>query len=100
MTTTSRIDALPDIPSLSDFLPGYEAEGWLGIGAPTGTPAEIIETLNKQVNAALADDKIKKHLTDIGVVVHGGSAVEFGKFVASETEKWSKVIKDAGIKPD
>ena len=100
VTTTSRLDALPDVPSLSDFLPGYEAEGWLGMGAPTGTPPEIIETLNKQINAALADDKIKQRLTDIGVVVHGGSAADFGKFIASETAKWGKVIKDAGIKPD
>jgi tripartite-type tricarboxylate transporter receptor subunit TctC len=100
VTTTSRIDALPDVPSLSDFLPGYEAEGWLGMGAPTGTPQAVIDTLNKQINAALADDKIKQRLTDIGVVVHGGSAADFGKFVASETAKWGKVIKDAGIKPD
>ena len=100
VTTTSRIDALPDVPSLSDFLPGYEAEGWLGMGAPTGTPQAIIDTLNKQINDALADDKIKQRLTDIGVVVHGGSAADFGKFVASETAKWGKVIKEAGIKPD
>ena len=95
-----RIDALPDVPSLSDFLPGYEAEGWLGMGAPTGTPPDIIETLNKQINAALADDKIKQRLTDIGVVVHGGSPADFGKFIACETAKWGKVIKEAGIKPD
>jgi tripartite-type tricarboxylate transporter receptor subunit TctC len=100
VTTTSRIDALPDIPSLSDFLPGYEAEGWLGMGAPTGTPQTIIDTLNKQINDALADDKIKQRLSDIGVVVHGGSAADFGKFIASETAKWGKVIKEAGIKPD
>jgi tripartite-type tricarboxylate transporter receptor subunit TctC len=100
VTTKSRLDALPDVPSLSDFLPGYEAEGWLGMGAPTGTPPDIIETLNKQINAALADDKIKQRLTDIGVVVHGGSPADFGKFIASETAKWGKVIKEAGIKPD
>jgi tripartite-type tricarboxylate transporter receptor subunit TctC len=100
VTTKSRLDALPDIPSLSDFLPGYEAEGWLGMGAPTGTPPDIIETLNKQINAALADEKIRQRLTDIGVVVHGGSAADFGKFIASETAKWGKVIKEAGIKPD
>ena len=100
VTTTARLDALPDIPSLSDFLPGYEAEGWLGMGAPTGTPADVIETLNKQVNAALADATIRGHLNDIGVVVRGGTAAEFGKFIASETAKWDKVIKDAGIKPD
>jgi tripartite-type tricarboxylate transporter receptor subunit TctC len=100
VTTKARLDALPDVPSLSDFLPGYEAEGWLGMGAPTGTPADVIATLNKQINAALADPPIKQHLTDIGVVVQGGSAADFGKFIAGETAKWGKVIKDAGIKPD
>ncbi len=100
VTTKSRLDALPDVPSLSDFLPGYEAEGWLGMGAPAGTPQSIIDTLNKQINAALADDKVKQRLSDIGVVVHGGSPADFGKFIASETAKWSKVIKEAGIKPD
>ena len=100
VTTKARLDALPDVPSLSDFLPGYEAEGWLGMGAPAGTPQAIIDTLNKQINAALADDKIKQRLTDIGVVVHGGSSADFGKFIAAETAKWGKVIKEAGIKPD
>jgi tripartite-type tricarboxylate transporter receptor subunit TctC len=100
VTTKDRLAALPDIPALADFLPGYEAEGWLGMGAPTGTPADVIATLNKQINAALADDKIKEHLNAIGVVVRGGSPAEFGNFIASETAKWDKVIKDAGIKPD
>jgi tripartite-type tricarboxylate transporter receptor subunit TctC len=100
VTTKERLAALPDIPALADFLPGYEAEGWLGMGAPTGTPADIIATLNKQINAALADDKIKEHLNAIGVVVRGGSPADFRNFIASETAKWGKVIKDAGIKPD
>jgi tripartite-type tricarboxylate transporter receptor subunit TctC len=100
VTTKARIDALPDIPSLSDFLPGYEAEGWLGMGAPAGTSAEIVNTLNKQINAGLADDKIKQRLAAIGTVVQGGSPSDFGKFIASETAKWGKVIRDAGIKPD
>jgi tripartite-type tricarboxylate transporter receptor subunit TctC len=100
VTTKERIPALPDLPSLSDFLPGYEAEGWLGMGAPTGTPKDIIDTLNKQVNAALADSTIKQRLSDIGVIVRGGSPEDFGKFCASETAKWGKVIRDAGIKPD
>jgi tripartite-type tricarboxylate transporter receptor subunit TctC len=100
ITTKARLDALPDIPPLSDFLPGYEAEGWLGMGAPTGTPPDIIATLNKQINAALADATIKERLSAIGVVVRGGSAADFGAFIASETAKWGKVIKDAGIKPD
>jgi tripartite-type tricarboxylate transporter receptor subunit TctC len=100
VTTKERIPALPDLPSLSDFLPGYLAEGWLGMGAPTGTPKDIIDTLNKQVNAALADATIKQRLSDIGVIVRGGSPEDFGKFCASETAKWGKVIRDAGIKPD
>jgi tripartite-type tricarboxylate transporter receptor subunit TctC len=100
VTTKERIAALPDIPSLADYLPGYEAEGWLGIGAPTGTPQDIIDMLNKQINAGLADDKIKTRLSDIGVVVRGGSPADFGKFIASETAKWGKVIRDAGIKAD
>jgi tripartite-type tricarboxylate transporter receptor subunit TctC len=100
VTTKERLAALPDIPPLSDFLPGYEAEGWLGMGAPAGTPTDVIATLNKQINAALADATIKERLSAIGVVVRGGTPAEFGAFVASETAKWSKVIKDAGIKPD
>jgi tripartite-type tricarboxylate transporter receptor subunit TctC len=100
VTTKARLDALPDVPSLSDFLPGYEAEGWLGMGAPAGTPPDIVAALNKQINAALADATIKQRLTDIGVVVRGGSTADFGKFIASETDKWGKVIRDAGIKPD
>ena len=100
VTTKARIDALPDVPSLADYLPGYEAEGWLGMGAPAGTPTAIIDTLNKQINAGLADDKIKTRLSEIGTVVQGGSPVDFGKFIAAETEKWGKVIRDAGIKPE
>jgi tripartite-type tricarboxylate transporter receptor subunit TctC len=100
VTTRQRIDALPDLPPLADFLPGYEAEGWLGMGAPVGTPAAIIDTLNKQINAGLADNQIKSRLADIGVVVRGGTPEEFGKFIAAETAKWGKVIRDAGIKPD
>jgi tripartite-type tricarboxylate transporter receptor subunit TctC len=100
VTTKTRIDAVPDLPPVAEFLPGYEAEGWLGMGAPKGTPADIIETLNKQINAALADDRVKTRLTEIGTVVRGGSPADFGAFIASETEKWGKVIRDAGIKPD
>jgi tripartite-type tricarboxylate transporter receptor subunit TctC len=100
VTTKERIPALPDLPSLSDFLPGYEAEGWLGMGAPAGTPKDIVGTLNKQINDALGDATIKQRLSDIGVIVRGGSPEDFGKFCASETAKWGKVIRDAGIKPD
>ena len=100
VTTTSRSPRCPTLPPLADFLPGYEAKAWLGIGAPTGTPAEIIETLNKQINAGLADNAIKTHLADIGVIVRGGSPAQFGTFIAAETEKWGKVIRVAGIKPE
>src|SRR5580692_5179166 len=100
VTTKERIAALPELPSLSEFLPGYEAEGWLGMGAPTGTPKDIIATLNKQINDALADATVKQRLNDIGVIVRGGSPADFGNFCASETAKWGKVIRDAGIKPD
>jgi tripartite-type tricarboxylate transporter receptor subunit TctC len=91
---------LPELPPLADFLPGYEAEAWLGLGAPAGTSGEIIDALNKQTNAALADAAIKGRLADIGVLVKGGSPADFGKFIASETAKWGKVIREAGIKPD
>ncbi len=100
VTMKSRLAALPDIPPLADYLPGYEAEGWLGMGAPTGTPAAIIDTLNKQINAALADDKIKARLAQLGVVVQGGSPSEFGKFIVAETAKWGNVIRNAHIKAD
>jgi tripartite-type tricarboxylate transporter receptor subunit TctC len=100
VTTKERIEALPDIPPVADYLPGYEAAGWLGVGAPTGTPAPVIDTLNKQINAALADSMVKTRLTEIGVMVRGGTPSDFGKFIASETAKWGKVIRDAGIKPD
>ena len=100
VTSKQRLDALPDLPPVADYLPGYEAAGWLGLGAPRGTPSEIIDTLNKQVNAALADSAIKTKLADIGVLVQGGSPSDFGKFIAEETAKWGKVIRDAGIKPD
>jgi tripartite-type tricarboxylate transporter receptor subunit TctC len=100
VTTKQRIDALPDLPPLADYLQGYEAEGWLGVGAPTGTPSDVTATLNKQINAALADEQIKKRLSDIGVILKGGSPSDFGTFIAEETAKWGKVIRDAGIKPD
>ena len=100
VTTKERVAALPDVPSLSDFVPGYESEAWVGMGAPAGTPKDIIDKLNKQINDALADATIKQRLTDIGVIVRGSSPADFGKFCASETAKWGKVICDAGIKAD
>jgi tripartite-type tricarboxylate transporter receptor subunit TctC len=100
VTTKERVAALPDLPSLSNFVPGYESEAWVGMGAPAGTPKDIIGTLNKQINDALADATIKQRLTDIGLIVRGSSPAEFGNFCASETAKWDKVIRDAGIKAD
>jgi tripartite-type tricarboxylate transporter receptor subunit TctC len=99
VTTATRSDALPDIPTVGDFVPGYEASYWNGIGAPKATPAEIIEKLNKEVNAGLADPKITARLADLGGTPLVGSPTDFGKLIADETEKWAKVIKSAGIKP-
>ena len=85
---------------MGEFVPGYEASGWYGIGAPKATPAEIIEKLNKEINAALADPTMKARLADLGGTVFAGSPADFGKFIAEETEKWAKVVKFAGIKAD
>ena len=100
VTTASRSNALPDIPTLGDFLPGYEASAWLGVGAPKNTPAEIIDRLNKEINAAIADPKIKARLDDLGSMALAGSPADFGKLIADETEKWGKVIRAANIKPE
>ena len=94
------MEALPDLPTVSDFVPGYETSSWSGIGAPKNTPMEIIEKLNKEINAALADPKIKARLADLGGTVLPGSPAEFGKLIADEIEKWGKVIKFAEIKPE
>src|ERR1019366_7850023 len=100
VTTATRADVLPDLPTVGDFVPGYEATSWFGIGAPQNTPAEIIEKLNKEINAAIADPKIKARLVDLGGTVVPGSPADFGKLIADETEKWAKVIKFSGAKPD
>ena len=100
VTTTTRSEALPDIPTMAEFLPDYEASAWFGIGAPKATPAEIVEKLNKEINAGLADPKIKARLADLGGDVLALSPAEFGKLIADETEKWSKVIRAANIKPE
>jgi tripartite-type tricarboxylate transporter receptor subunit TctC len=100
VTSTKRQELLPDVPAMAEFLPGYEASGWYGIVAPKGTPANVVETLNKQVNAALADPATRKRFTDLGCDVFTGSPADFAKFIASETDKWAKVIKFAGIKAD
>jgi tripartite-type tricarboxylate transporter receptor subunit TctC len=99
VTTASRPDVLPDIPPMNDTLPGYEASGWLGVGVPKNVPAEIINRLNSEINAGLADPKIKMRFADLGGTVLPGSPDEFGRFIADETEKWGKVVKFAGIKP-
>ncbi len=99
VTGVTRSDALPDLPTVSDSIPGYEASSVYGIGAPRNTPAEIVDKLNEEVNAALADPKMKARLADLGGVALPGSPAEFGKLIADETEKWAKVIKFAGIKP-
>jgi tripartite-type tricarboxylate transporter receptor subunit TctC len=100
VTTAKRLDVLPDVPPVADFLPGYEASGFAGIGAPRNTPPEIIDRLNKELNAALADARIKTRIVELGGTVVGGSAAEFGTIISEATEKWAKVIKFAGIKAD
>jgi tripartite-type tricarboxylate transporter receptor subunit TctC len=100
VTTATRSEALPDLPTVSDFVPGYETSSWSGIGAPKNTPTEIIDKLSKEINAALADPKIKARLADLGGIPTPMTPAEFGKHVAEETEKWGKVVKAAGIKAD
>ena len=100
VTTASRSDALPDIPTVGDFIPGYEASTWCGIGAPKGTPAEVIDKLNKEINAGLVDPKVKARLANMGSTALPGSPADFGKLIAEETEKWAKVVKFSGAKPD
>src|SRR5262245_3145434 len=100
VTTAMRAEARPDIPTFAEFVPGYEARFWYGVGAPKATPAEIVNKLNKEVNAALADPKIKARLADLGGSVLPGSPGDFGKLIADDTEKWGKVIRAANIKAD
>jgi tripartite-type tricarboxylate transporter receptor subunit TctC len=98
VTTPTRSEALPDIPTVGETVPGYEASGWFGIGAPKNTPIEIVERLNREIGAGLAQPKIKERLAELGNTVLRGSPADFGKLVADETEKWGKVVKFAGIK--
>jgi len=98
VTTATRSEALPDIPTIAEFVPGYEASIWFGVGAPRNTPVEIVDKLNKEINAGLADPKIKARLTDLGGVPMPMTSAEFGKFVADEVEKWGKVVRAANIK--
>ena len=100
VTTATRWEGLPDIPTVNDFVSGYEASAWAGFGAPKNTPAEIVDKLNKEVNAALADPKMKARLADLGGAVLPGSPADFAKLIAEEIEKWGKVIRAANIKAE
>ena len=100
LTTTTRLQTLPGIATIGDFVPGFEASGWGGIGAPRNTPPEVVDKLNREINAGLADPKIRARLEEIGYIVLASSPSQFGKLIADETEKWGKVIRAANIKPE
>jgi tripartite-type tricarboxylate transporter receptor subunit TctC len=98
VTSATRVDVLPDIPTVGDFVPDYEGTGWQGVGAPRSTPAAVIEKLNREINAVLADPKMKARIVDFGYTVFASSPADFGRFIAAYTEKWAEVIKFAGAK--
>ncbi len=100
VTTAARSDALPDLPTVADFLPGYEGSSWYGLGVPNGTPADIVDRLNKEVNAALADPRMKARLAEMGAMALGGKPADFATLLAGETEKWGKVVKFSGARAD
>jgi tripartite-type tricarboxylate transporter receptor subunit TctC len=100
VTSAKRQEVLPDVPALSEFLPGFEANGWYGVGVPKATPVEIVDRLNREINAALADPQMRQRLDELGCAVFAGSPADFGKFIALETVKWAKVIRAANIKAD
>jgi tripartite-type tricarboxylate transporter receptor subunit TctC len=100
VTTTTRSEVLPDVPTLGDFVPGYEASGWYGIGVPRGTPAEIIGKLNTEINALLAEPRVKARLAELGATPLPGSPADFGRLIEEETEKWGRVVKFSGAKPE
>jgi tripartite-type tricarboxylate transporter receptor subunit TctC len=100
VTTAMRVEALPDVPTVGDFVARYESSQWYGVAAPRNTPAEVIDKLNREINAGLHDPKIKARLADLGGSPLEGSPADFGKLIAEETEKWGKVIRAANIKPD
>jgi tripartite-type tricarboxylate transporter receptor subunit TctC len=100
VTTATRAEVLPDIPTVGDFVPGYESSLVDGVGVPKNTPHDIIDRLNKEINAGLADPKLKARLAELGGTVLPGSPVDFGRLITEETEKWSKVVRFSGAKPD
>jgi tripartite-type tricarboxylate transporter receptor subunit TctC len=100
ITSTTRSELLPDVPTLADFVPGYESSAWYGVGAPKGTPPEVVDRLNKEVNAFLVDPKMKLRIAEMGATTVAGSPADFGKLVVDETEKWGKVVKFAGVKAE
>ncbi len=100
VTTTARSAALPDVPTVAEFVPGFEASSWFGVAAPKGTPADIVDSLNQQINAGLAAPAIKDRIADMGGMSLAGSPADFGKLIAEETDKWGKVIREAGIKAE
>jgi tripartite-type tricarboxylate transporter receptor subunit TctC len=100
VTTATRLEVLPEVPAVGEFIPGYESSAWWGVGAPKNTPAEIVERLNNEINVGLADPKMKARLFDLGGTPMIGSPADFGRLIAEETEKWGKVVKFAGLKPE
>jgi tripartite-type tricarboxylate transporter receptor subunit TctC len=100
VTTAERADVLPNVPAIAEFVPGYEAGGWYGIGVPRNVPAEIVDKLNREINASLADPNLKTRLAEIGYATTGSSPAEFASMIAWEVDKWTKVLKFAGIKPE
>jgi tripartite-type tricarboxylate transporter receptor subunit TctC len=100
VTTATRSEVLPDLPTVGDFVPGYDASAWYGLGVPKNTPAEIVDRLNRETNAVLADPKVKARFADLGATVFVSTPTGFAKFIADETEKWGKVVKFAGLKPE
>jgi tripartite-type tricarboxylate transporter receptor subunit TctC len=100
VSTLTRSEALPDVPAISEFVPGYESSGYFGFGVPKNTPAEIVDRLNRQINAGLADHGLKSRLADLGGMTLAGTPADFGMLIAEETDKWAKVIRAANIKPD
>jgi tripartite-type tricarboxylate transporter receptor subunit TctC len=100
VTSASRSDTLPDIPTVDEFFPGFEASQWYGVGGPKNTPPEIVSRLNREVSMDLNDSKMRSHIVDLGGTPLPGSPSDFGRLIAPETEKWGKVVKAVGLKPD